>query len=34
MVTPNPGQGYLHFIVLIPLGKGMNPTVLPKAMGK
>ena len=33
--SSNPGREWLHFhIALIPLGKGMNPIILPPAMGK
>ena len=33
--SSNPGRGLLQYhIVLIHLGKGMNPIILPPAMGK
>ena len=33
--SSNPRRDWLHFtLALIPLGKGMNPIILPPAMGK
>ena len=32
--SSNPGREWLHFTSTITLGKGMNPIILPPAMGK